>query len=102
MKDLHVGDSVLTYSGGKLAIISIRLKVGRTTVHNFQVKDFDTYYVSGSRVLVHNNGEDGVTVEHYYKGNEHGPPHAHVSRIDMPDEVKIEESFYADMVNLSN
>jgi hypothetical protein len=37
-------------------ISSIRLVVGRTTVHNFEVADFHTYYVSKQRVLVHNNG----------------------------------------------
>jgi hypothetical protein len=84
-------------------IAAIRLVVGRTTVHNFEVADFHTYYVSKQRVLVHNNGpcdvkptkgggkftepsmpeskvveEDGVTIEHYYKSGDHGPPHVHV------------------------
>jgi hypothetical protein len=56
VKELRVGDSVLTYSGAKLVIAAIRLVVGRTTVHNFEVADFHTYYVSKQRVLVHNNG----------------------------------------------
>jgi hypothetical protein len=46
----------MTYSGVKLAIASIRLAVGRVTVHNFEVADYHTYYVSGAKVLVHNNG----------------------------------------------
>jgi hypothetical protein len=56
VKELHVGDSVTTYSGSKLVIALIWLVVGRTTVHNFEVADFHTYYVSKQRVLVHNNG----------------------------------------------
>jgi hypothetical protein len=56
VKELRVGDSVLTYSGAKLVIAAIRLVVGRTTVHNFEVADFHTYFVSGKKVLVHNNG----------------------------------------------
>jgi hypothetical protein len=60
VKELRAGDSVLTYSGAKLVISSIRLVVGRTTVHNFEVADFHTYYVSKQRVLVHNNGPCNV------------------------------------------
>ena len=56
VKNLRAGDSVQTYSGAKLVIASIRLVVGRVTVHNFEVADYHTYYVSHSRVLVHNNG----------------------------------------------
>jgi len=33
----------------------------RTTVHNFEVADYHSYYVSASKVLVHNNGPcDGL------------------------------------------
>lgn len=29
---------------------------GRTTVYNFEVEDYHTYYLSGAKVLVHNGG----------------------------------------------
>ena len=53
---LHVGDSVTTYHGNKIAIDSINIVARRTTVHNFEVADYHTYYVSHQQVLVHNNG----------------------------------------------
>ncbi|HEY4289739.1 MAG TPA: polymorphic toxin-type HINT domain-containing protein [Puia sp.] len=104
VKELRAGDSVMTYSGARLVITAIQLVVKRITVHNFEVADYHSYYVSASRVLVHNSGpcnvqvprkqagkfteptlpdktivsEEGVTVEHYYKSTDHGPAHAHV------------------------
>lgn len=54
--ELHVGDSVVTYTANKLVISAIDIVVKRTTVHNFEVEDFHTYYVSKQQVLVHNNG----------------------------------------------
>ena len=53
---LHVGDSVTTYHGNKIAIAAIDIVAKRTTVHNFEVADYHTYYVSHQQVLVHNNG----------------------------------------------
>ena len=64
VKNLRAGDSVLTYSGAKLVIASIRQVVRRTTVHNFEVADYHTYYVSGEKVLVHNNGPCDVKTPH--------------------------------------
>lgn len=52
--ELSVGDSVVTYKGKKIAITNITLIAKRTTVHNFEVADFHTYYVSKAEVLVHN------------------------------------------------
>jgi|GEM_PF-928933 len=63
VKELRPGDSVVTYSGAKLMISSIHLVARRTTVHNFEVADFHTYYVSGQKVLVHNNGPCDVPVK---------------------------------------
>lgn len=59
--NLKVGDSVTTYSGSKLAITSISLVARRTTVHNFEVADYHSYYVSASKVLVHNSGPCDLT-----------------------------------------
>ncbi|THU39222.1 hypothetical protein FAM09_11955 [Niastella caeni] len=88
---LNVGDSVTTYKGNKVIISAIDIVVQRTKVHNFEVADYHTYYVSAQQVLVHNSGpcdvklpesvivkQDGVTIEHYYHGIDHGPAHAHV------------------------
>ena len=69
---LHVGDSVTTYHGNKIAIAAIDIVAKRTTVHNFEVADYHTYYVSHQQVLVHNNGPcdnvlkpDGKQVGHH-------------------------------------
>jgi intein/homing endonuclease len=56
VQSLHIGDSVLTYDGKKLAISAIDILAKRTTVYNFEVADYHTYYVSIQKVLVHNNG----------------------------------------------
>ncbi|MDX2045473.1 MAG: polymorphic toxin-type HINT domain-containing protein, partial [Chitinophagaceae bacterium] len=53
---LKVGDSVVSYSGGKIAISTIEIIANRTTVHNFEVEGYHTYYVSKQHVLVHNSG----------------------------------------------
>ena len=59
--ELKVGDSVKTYDGSHLAIEQITVAPGRTTVYNFELEDFHTYYVSNTKVLVHNNGDCDVT-----------------------------------------
>jgi RHS repeat-associated protein len=99
--NLHVGDSVSTYRGTKVAITEINIVYKKTIVYNFEVADFHNYYVSRKNILVHNCGgtlntkeggkfteptlpdktivnENGVKVEHYTKSGDHGPPHAHV------------------------
>ena len=53
---LHKGDSVTTYHGNKVVIDAIDIVAKRTTVHNFEVDGYHTYYVSHQQVLVHNNG----------------------------------------------
>lgn len=65
VKDIHKGDSVLSYSLTKLVIDSIKIIVKHVIVHNFEVADFHTYYVSGSKVLVHNNGPCDVDMSKY-------------------------------------
>jgi Pretoxin HINT domain len=54
--ELHSGDSVTNYFGKKLAITSIEIIAKQTTVYNFEVEDYHSYYVSKQQVLVHNNG----------------------------------------------
>jgi RHS repeat-associated protein len=60
-QDLHAGDSVLTYEGNKIEITALEIVAKHTKVHNFEVADYHTYYVSGKRVLVHNNGPCDVS-----------------------------------------
>jgi hypothetical protein len=62
VQQLKVGDSVVTYSGNKLAITSIQQVAKPTIVYNFEVADFHTYYVSPQKVLVHNSGPCDVKV----------------------------------------
>jgi len=53
--DLKVGDSVQLFDGSNLVIEQITVVPGRTTVYNFEVEDYHTYYVAGAKVLVHNS-----------------------------------------------
>ncbi|OAS16045.1 polymorphic toxin-type HINT domain-containing protein [Paenibacillus oryzisoli] len=54
-KDLIVGDLFETSDGSYLAIDKIEVKEQHTTVYNFRVKDFHTYYVSNLKILTHNS-----------------------------------------------
>lgn len=47
-----------------MVISAIEIVAKKTTVHNFEVTGYHTYYVSKERVLVHNNGPCPVK----YKG----------------------------------
>ena len=53
--ELKVGDSVQLFDGSNLVIEQITVVPGRTTVYNFEVADYHTYYVAGAKVLVHNS-----------------------------------------------
>ncbi|MBX9784362.1 MAG: hypothetical protein K2X48_13815 [Chitinophagaceae bacterium] len=54
--ELKAGDNTVLYNGEALAITHIEIVAQHTTVYNFEVEDFHTYYVSEQRVLVHNSG----------------------------------------------
>lgn len=58
VKNLHTGDSVITYNRSKILISGIERVAQRTTVYNFEVADYHSYYVSDQQVLVHNNACD--------------------------------------------
>jgi hypothetical protein len=95
VKNLHAGDSVLTYSGAKLVIASIRLVVGRVTVHNFEVADYHTYYVSGAKVLVHNNGPCDVPKKAHansHSGNNEAAQYGKEVHADFKAKVKAKEA----------
>ena len=53
--ELKVGDSVKLFDGSNLVIEQITVVPGRTTVYNFEVEDYHTYYVGDRKVLVHNS-----------------------------------------------
>lgn len=53
--NLKAGDSVSIYNGNRLVIDKIIPVPGKAFVYNFEVEDYHTYYVSGKKVLVHNN-----------------------------------------------
>ena len=57
--ELLVGDSLLDVHGNVLLIEDIQIEYPQepTTVYNFQVEDFHTYYVGEQFVLVHNAGD---------------------------------------------
>jgi|GEM_PF-2669806 len=54
-KDLVVGDLFETSDGSHLSVDKIEIREQHTTVYNFRVKDFHTYYVSNLKILTHNS-----------------------------------------------
>jgi len=88
--DLTLGDQFINNGGVPIKVSSLKSLNRIDTAYNFTVEDFHTYFVTEQNVLVHNCGkpqlpdskiaeQDGVTVEHYYKGNDHAPAHVHVN-----------------------
>ncbi|MGA8943732.1 MAG: HNH/endonuclease VII fold putative polymorphic toxin, partial [Thermoactinomyces sp.] len=53
-KDLQPGDQLETDQGQHVKVTQIAKQEKQTTVYNFEVKDYHTYYVSGLHLLVHN------------------------------------------------
>ncbi|MNW45262.1 hypothetical protein D3C74_225230 [compost metagenome] len=54
VKDLKVGDLLVTSAGATLAIDKIEKGPREATVYNFEVQDFQSYFVSNLGVWVHN------------------------------------------------
>ncbi|MBP2115936.1 polymorphic toxin-type HINT domain-containing protein [Paenibacillus silagei] len=54
VKDLKVGDLLVSSDGSKLVIDKIEKEPRKATVYNFEVKDFNSYFVSNLGVWVHN------------------------------------------------
>jgi hypothetical protein len=65
--DLKAGDSVLSYTGAKMAISAIGILVVHTTVYNFEVEGYHSYYVSPDKILVHNAGGCNTKPRSYEK-----------------------------------
>lgn len=54
VKDLKVGDLLVTSGGATLAIDKIKKEPREATVYNFEVADFHSYFVSNLGIWVHN------------------------------------------------
>lgn len=54
VKDLKVGDLLLSSDGTKLAIDKIEKESREATVYNFEVEDYHSYFVSNLGIWVHN------------------------------------------------
>ncbi|WP_238403834.1 polymorphic toxin-type HINT domain-containing protein [Paenibacillus paridis] len=60
VKDLKVGDLLVSSDGTKLAIVKIEKEPREATVYNFEVADFHSYFVSNLGVWVHNCAVKGA------------------------------------------
>ncbi|WP_426448479.1 polymorphic toxin-type HINT domain-containing protein [Paenibacillus sp. S-38] len=54
VKDLKVNDLLVTSDGRKISIDKIEKEPREATVYNFEVKDFNSYFVSNLGIWVHN------------------------------------------------
>jgi hypothetical protein len=54
VKDLKVGNLLVSSDGTKLAIDKIEKEQRKATIYNFEVKDFHSYFVSNLGIWVHN------------------------------------------------
>ena len=68
--ELAIGDELLNSNCNVLLIEnhSVELTDEPTTLYNFQVEDFHTYYVGSFRILVHNPGDAYKRPSGYRKG----------------------------------
>lgn len=67
-KNLEVADILTTSNGKELAIEKIDVKKEHTTVYNFKVKDFHTYFVSDHGIWTHNKcGFENKTTKGFWK-----------------------------------
>nr|WP_235533128.1 polymorphic toxin-type HINT domain-containing protein [Paenibacillus sp. Leaf72] len=94
VKDLKVGDLLVSSDGTKLAIDKIEKESREATVYNFEVEDFNSYFVSNLGIWVHNceiprmGGADDFANEpflpdEYYKNNYAPTQGAPGTRIDF-------------------
>nr|WP_046228909.1 polymorphic toxin-type HINT domain-containing protein [Paenibacillus algorifonticola] len=60
VKDLKVGDLLVSSDGSKLAIDKIEKESREATVYNFEVEDFNSYFVSNLGIWVHNCEVNGA------------------------------------------
>ena len=108
--ELDVGDELLDSSGNVLLLESLEIELtsNPTTVYNFQVEDFHTYYVGENCVWVH-NAECGGSYEKVRKLNkednlgkqrrEQSDAHHMPANDSYPDDVKNTVGTYDKKVN---
>ncbi|MGG4147628.1 polymorphic toxin-type HINT domain-containing protein, partial [Paenibacillus algorifonticola] len=60
VKDLKVGDLLVSSDGTKLAIDKIEKESREATVYNFEVEDYHSYFVSNLGIWVHNCAVKGM------------------------------------------
>nr|WP_081505777.1 polymorphic toxin-type HINT domain-containing protein [Paenibacillus alvei] len=68
VKDLKVGDLLVSNIGTKLAIDKIEKEPRKATVYNFEVADFHSYFVSNLGIWVHN-----CALQNVYKSIKEAP-----------------------------
>lgn len=75
-KNLKAGDQLENDHGDTLTISKVLIKKKNTTVYNFKVKDYHTYYVSGLNIYTHNSCDFTPKKKKTRKsGEEHGNSH---------------------------
>ena len=72
--ELRAGDILVTVNGEYVVVEKIQHDIleNPVKVYNFEVEDFHTYYISGSKILVHNScGQNGEyqKASYHNKGN---------------------------------
>ena len=109
-KELQISDKLLLSDGTCAIIEQIEVEQLATpeTTYNFEVEDYHTYYVSDSKVLVHNvcaedfewseGSFDSVEESLEYHTLEHGEE-VGVSKTDINGYVKKSKNFAAEVVN---
>ena len=80
--ELQIGDKVLLSDGNFVTIKAVEVEKldALQTTYNFEVAYFHSYYVSDSKILVHNVcvAKEGSYEARVNTSNEHGLPHAHI------------------------
>ena len=96
--ELQIGDKLLLANGIAITITAIQvegLSMPETT-YNFEVADSHTYYVSNSKVLVHNNCSVKTTNKAKVHGKAHGSAE-HQTRIMQEVEAMQASGKYSDI-----
>ncbi|NDI36496.1 polymorphic toxin-type HINT domain-containing protein [Chengkuizengella sediminis] len=67
VKDLQVGDYLVSTDGSIKIIDKIEIEQRTTTVYNFDVEDYHSYFVSNLGIWVHNCSPEGNGNDQYWK-----------------------------------
>ena len=90
--ELRAGDILVTVNGEYVIVEKVQHEIleSPVAVHNFEVEDFRTYYVTSKGILVHNTcvvKENGVRIESYYPNDHGNPAHLHVYGGGAPTKI---------------